>query len=64
MKQSLAQGGRAALGDFTGLWIKIAGLEGRSVNACKTYESFFIGETGNIAYFGNKLRAENRTNTI
>ena len=64
LKQSLAQCGGAAFGDISGLRIEAAGLKGRSVNACKADESFFIGEAGNIADFGNKLRTENGADAV
>ena len=64
LKQSLAQSGGAAFGDISGLRIEVAGLKGRSVNACKADESFFVGEAGNIADFCNKLRTEDGADAI
>lgn len=64
LKQSLAQSGGAAFGDISGLRIEAAGLKGRSVNACKADESFFIGEAGHIADFGNKLRPEDGADAV
>ena len=64
LKQSLAQSGGAAFGDISGLRIEVAGLKGRSVNARKSDESFFIGEAGHVADFGNKLRSEDGANAV
>ena len=64
LKQSLAQSGGAAFGDISGLRIEAAGLKGRSVNARKSDESFFIGEAGHVADFGNKLRTEDGANAV
>ena len=64
LKQSLAQSGGAAFGDISGLRIEVAGLKRRSVNACKSDESFFIGEAGHVADFGNKLRPEDGADAV
>ena len=64
LKQSLTQSGGAAFGDISGLRTEVTGLKGRSVNACKADESFFIGEAGNIAYFGNQLRTEDGADAV
>ena len=64
LKQSLAQSSGAAFGDISGLRIEVAGLKGRSVKARKSDESFFIGEAGHVADFGNKLRSEDGANAV